>query len=64
MRTFPPTAGSSPFHIVHGAACGVAGRRCSCGALAEPHRPACTKCQARARWTRRKARHDGIGDDP
>jgi uncharacterized OB-fold protein len=41
----------------------LTGRRCGCGGLTEPDRPACAKCYARQRWVRRKARHDGIGED-
>jgi len=62
MRTFLPNPGRSMTYPVR--APGLSGRRCGCGALAEPDRPVCTKCQARARWARRKARHDDIGDDP
>ncbi|MBB6351250.1 hypothetical protein FHU36_007833 [Nonomuraea muscovyensis] len=35
-------------------------RRCLCGALLEHGSKRCHKCRARARWQRRKARHDGI----
>jgi hypothetical protein len=61
MRTFLPNAGPPASYTVRGL--GSTGRRCGCGALAEPDRPSCAKCHARARWVRRKARHDDIGHD-
>lgn len=42
---------------------GLTGRRCGCGARVEPGTPSCGKCRARARWVRRKARPDNLGDD-
>lgn len=40
------------------------GPRCrDCGGTAEPGRVTCRKCAARARWQRRKSRHDDLYDD-
>jgi uncharacterized OB-fold protein len=41
----------------------LSARRCpACGAWKERGRAACVKCGARARWARRKARHDGLDE--
>ena len=35
----------------------LTGRRCACGAVAEPGAGICQKCRRRAQWLRRKRRH-------
>ena len=43
---------------------GLAGRRCaSCRARADPHRAVCGKCQARARYLRRRTYPDTAEHD-
>jgi hypothetical protein len=40
---------------------GILGPRCACGAATEPGKR-CLKCRARARWMRRKARPEQVGE--